>query len=68
MASLNIIDIVVALVGLVLFIVLFSLLQTVIRAGWFFIASQIRKIFKLLTSSREEDKNPSESQSSEKDD
>lgn len=68
MASLNIIDIVVALVGLVLFIVLFSLLQTVIRTGWFFIASQIRKIFRLLTGSREEDKSPSESQSSEEDD
>lgn len=68
MASLSIGDILTALVGLVLFIIFISLLQTVIRAGWFFIGSQIRKILKFLTSLRGEDKDSHESQSSEEDD
>jgi hypothetical protein len=68
MASLNIRDILVALVGLVLFIVFISLIQTVIRAGWLFITSQIRKVFELLTSTRKEDKGSFESQLSEEDD
>jgi len=67
MASLGIGDILIALVGLILFIVFMSLLQTLIRGGWFLIVSQIRKIFKFLTGSAEPERPSSKSEMPEED-
>jgi len=43
-----------AVVGLILFIVFISLIQTLIRSGWFFLGAQIRKIIEFLRGYKKE--------------